>query len=231
MSITPVGGWRNEPEGEIVPRTAEPAKPSVIVVQAKEKSSSSFAKAFFGCMGVICALWCIIFLSSFTTAFINGCSTATANTRAKPMSSRIQTDSEIYTLFSLSENKNQISTGTAVTVKGFFYQAVWTHQLRCDQLLMWGRAPIQHGEADPADYCTFSVLLTEKRRVDGYDTFPNAAVVCDVTPQELKVDTKLYRYGDRVQVSGLYAPSLDFDVSPIGVPRLTDCAIAQTGYQ
>ncbi len=80
MSITPVGGWRNEPEGEIVPRTVEAAKPSVVIVHAKEKSTSSFAKAFFGCLGVICALLCIGFLTSFSSAFIKGCNTAMSAT-------------------------------------------------------------------------------------------------------------------------------------------------------
>jgi TonB family protein len=141
--------------------------------------------------------------------------------------SRAVSTGKTYDIFSLNDNKNQIPTGTVLSVKGLFFQITWTKSIRCDQLLMYGHAIVQHGEANPSSYCRFSVSLTEKR-ADGGDTFPVYGAICDVTPSELKKDLKLYRYGDQIQAHGIYAPSLDFAISPVGVPRLNNCTVASS---
>jgi hypothetical protein len=227
MSITPVGGWNDKPkEGRIVLRDTPEYRPPANLVQQPRKSGHT---VFGFLLGVICAACFLVFAGFVASQLITANQSPSRKIAiSSSTASRTIPSKKSYDLFSLNNDKNRIPTGTALTIKGFFYQAVWTHLLRCDQVLMYGRAPIQHGEADPSSYCRFSVLLTEKRPVDGGDTMPALGAVCDVTAAELKEDLKIYHYNDQIQASGLYAPSLDFAVSPFGIPLLDNCTITHT---
>jgi len=193
-------------------------------------------KVVLGCLTALSAVVIVCAVVGMFAAV--GCNSqpqthATASMIPGSATSDAQPDSKVYDVFSLNDDKNQIPTGTALSVKGLFLQIRWTHFIRCDQLLMYGHAPIQHGEADPLSYCRFYVYLTGKRgaAAGGGDTFPVYGAVCNATPSELRKDLKLYRYGEPIQIHGLYAPSLDFTISPVGVPRLNNCTVTPVELQ
>ncbi|QHN02143.1 TonB family protein [Granulicella sp. WH15] len=138
-------------------------------------------------------------------------------------------DGRTYSVLLIDDNKNKIPTGTELFVQGTISNLSWTRDNTCDWTLINGRASIQHGD-NPLLYCRFSVALTEKR-VDGEDMWPAAALVCDVTPRELKEVLRLYHHGDTVQAHGTYAASLDFEavsnsLGRFGAPLLEDCTFA-----
>ncbi len=138
-------------------------------------------------------------------------------------------DGRTYSVSLIDANKNKIPTGTELFVQGTLLSTQWTQDSACSWFLVRGRANVQHGD-NPEAYCRFSILLTEKRK-DGGDMWPAAALVCDVTPEEMKEVTHLYHYGDEVQAHGSYAASLDFTAVPglgghFGVPLLKGCSFA-----
>jgi TonB family protein len=143
-----------------------------------------------------------------------------------PFTNGVVSDGRTYSVSLIDANKNKIPTGTELFVQGTLLTAKWTQDNACTWFLARGYANVQHGD-DPTSYCRFSILLTEKRK-DGEDMWPAAALVCDVTPQELKETTRLYHYGDEVQVHGSYAATLDFGAvaglgGHFGVPVLQGC--------
>lgn len=147
------------------------------------------------------------------------------HTASEPQSRR----SEVYSVQSIDERKNEIPTGTELTVKGTLYTAVWDPTDYCEILLGRGHLDVQHGEPDPAYYCRYSIALTDKNQ-DGQDMWPGTGLMCDVTPEELQRVTRLHHYGERVKVHGTYAPSLDFDVANppgfhFGLPVLDNCNV------
>jgi hypothetical protein len=132
-------------------------------------------------------------------------------------------------VLSIDERKNDIPTGTDLNVEGTLYTDVWDQTDYCTLLLERGHVNVQHGEVDPADYCRYSIALTDKN-ANGEDMWPGAGLMCDVSPEELKRVTHLYHYGDRVEVHGTYAPSLDFEVANtpglhFGLPTLENCTV------
>lgn len=82
---------------------------------------------------------------------------------------------------------------------------------------------IQHGEADPRDYCRFSVLLQDENT--------NQILVCNMSLEEAQAAKRQYSYKSVVLAHGTYASSLDFNIMPafmgqqIGVPALDDCTL------
>jgi len=62
MSITPAGGWNKPNPPEVQPLHSYARTPNTTtVVLHQEKQGSSFGRAFFGCLGVVCAVFFIIF--------------------------------------------------------------------------------------------------------------------------------------------------------------------------
>lgn len=141
-------------------------------------------------------------------------------------------DGRTYSVSLIDENKNKIPTGTELFVQGVLYTDRWGPTDDCSWLLIRGTTVVQHGEADPRTYCYFSVLLDEKGQ-SGDDLWPGVSLVCNMSPEELKEVTRLYHYGEEVQVHGVYASSLDFEIVPLGlvgghfgVPVLENCTVA-----
>jgi len=246
MSITPAGGWGDSPSNndqrgqDSIPSYPSSKSGSGVVVAgyiccfiALLFLPLAFALAGFFC-GVVAltkdrvghgVILIVLGVSCGITGMFLG--SLTRNTAVYTSAGSQAVSNEItYDLFSLHDAKNHIPTGTPLSVKGLFFQIGWTRSIRCDQLLMYGHAIVQHGEADPASYCRFTVSMSEKQLGGNGDTFPVYGAVCDVTPSELKKDLKLYHYGDQIQVHGVYAPSLDFAISPVGVPRLNNCTVS-----
>ena len=146
-----------------------------------------------------------------------------------PFTGRAISDGRTYSVALIDANKNNIPSDTELFVQGTLLTAQWTQDNACTWFLIRGRPNVQHGD-NPASYCRFSILLTEKRE-DGQDMWPAASLVCEVTPQEMREVTHLYHYGDAVQAHGFYAASLDFGVVPglgghFGVPALEGCTFA-----
>jgi hypothetical protein len=141
-------------------------------------------------------------------------------------------DGRTYSVSLIDENKNKIPTGTELFVQGALYTDRWGPTDDCTWLLVRGTTKVQHGEADPREYCYFSVLLDEKSP-SGNDLWPGVSLICNMSPEELKEVTHLYHSGDEVQVHGVYGDSLDFNVVPLGmlgghfgVPVLQDCTVS-----
>jgi hypothetical protein len=133
------------------------------------------------------------------------------------------------TVSAIDGQKNQISTGTPLIVKGTLFSRNWSRDDECYGLMSGKTRPIQHGEVNPRSYCRFSLLLSE-RDEKGNDLWPVSALVCDMTPEELGRVLNLYQIGAEVEVHGVYAPSLHFDAAPLpgrrfGVPVLLDCSV------
>ncbi len=229
----PEGGWDAPREGQIVP-SATSVKTQVVAVHSQSKPKSAFNLGFTGCLGVICAvifvLFCLGVLVRLLNPTPNQVPTAGQSTVHKATNGDGATSAQrVYSVSEIDARKNAIPTGTELSVQGTLYTAKWGPDDYCTLLLENGRVNVQHGEADPATYCRFSMVLTEKNK-NGEDMWPGAGLMCDVSPQEMHEDTHLYHYGEKVRVRGTYAASLDFDVAAVpgwhvGVPALDDCTI------
>jgi hypothetical protein len=139
-------------------------------------------------------------------------------------------DGRTYAVSLIDANKNHIPTDTELFVQGTLLDLRFDNSSTCTRYLASGQADIQHGEISPANYCRYSVLMTEKFPKGG-DPWPAIGLVCNVSPSELKEVARLYKYGDEVQAHGTYAASLDFNVasspgSGYGLPMLEDCTFA-----
>jgi hypothetical protein len=237
MSIMPEGGWDAPREGQIVPTTTN-VKPQVVLVHSQSKPKSAFNVGFTGCLGIICAvifvLLCLGVLVRLLNSTQNHVSTAGQPTVQHKATSGdgAMPDNRVHSVSEIDARKNAIPTGTELSVQGTLYTAKWGPDDYCTLLLEKGHVNVQHGEADPATYCRFSMVLTEKNK-NGEDMWPGAGLMCDVSPQEMHEYTRLYHYSETVRVRGTYAPSLDFDVAAVpgwhvGVPVLEDCTIEGT---
>ena len=180
MSITPAGGWgdstsNNHQRGhDSIPSYPSSKSGSGVVVAgyiccfiALLFLPLAFAIAGFVCgvvaltkdrvghgvILIVLAVACGItgmFTGAITGMFLG---TLTRNSAVySSAGSHIISNEKTYDLFSLNDAKNQIPTGTRLSVKGLFFQITWTRYIRCDQLLMYGHAIVQHGEADPESH-------------------------------------------------------------------------------
>jgi hypothetical protein len=135
-----------------------------------------------------------------------------------------------YTVAQISAHMNNIPTGTDLAARGFYLSphvsGGWAppNQMDpCSVLLYGGTVRIQHGEADPRDYCRFSVLLQDENT--------NQILVCNMSLEEAQAAKRQYSYKSVVLAHGTYASSLDFNIMPafmgqqIGVPALDDCTL------
>lgn len=138
----------------------------------------------------------------------------------------------IYTVAQISAHMNNISTGTDLTAKGFYLSTHasggWAppNQMDpCSVLLYGGTVRIQHGEADPRDYCRFSVVLQDE------NTNQIHYLACDMSMEEAQAAKRQYSHKSVVLAHGRYASSLDFNIMPafggqrIGVPTLDGCTL------
>lgn len=201
-----------------------------------------------GCLGIVCiviiALICLsVIIDSLskttqptsTTKVPEVTTTGDVVTNAtKDTTGNEHADKEpekVYTVEEIDHAKNSIPTGTELAVQGLVYDRVIKPSLEdCGRLVMQGRIPVQHGEADPASYCRFSVLLTEKNAA-GNDAWPGVGLMCDIDPSEWKSSASNYPYGTQVEVRGTYAASLDFQIAYVpgfhfGVPVLEGCTFS-----
>jgi hypothetical protein len=238
MSITPVDGWKradwsaDTQEGDLILPPASHRTSQSGVAHTVENRTSSFAKAFMGCLGVICAIWVVPLLAGFVEGLLT---THAANKHALHLAPNLFAataiaDSRTYSISIIDTNKNNIPTGTELFAQGKWYAAHYGPNDDCTSLLIRGHANVQHGEVDPAYYCRFSILLTEKD-ANGQDLWPGVGLMCDTTPAEYKAVQHLYHYGEEIQVHGSYAASLDFAIAYLpgghsGVPVLKDCTFA-----
>jgi hypothetical protein len=225
MSIMPEGGWDAPREGQIVPSQSEP-RPPVVIIQHESKSSA-FNIGFTSCPGVICAVIFTLFCLGILVRVLT--SVPSQSTFQKANVGNITSKAWSYSVSEIDADKNSIPTGAELAVIGTVYMPRWGPTDECTLLLAGRQINVQHGEADPADYCRFSILLTEKNK-HGEDTWPGASLMCDMSPQEMQEDTRLYHYGEKVRARGTYAASLDFDVADVpgfhfGVPVLNNCTI------
>ena len=137
-----------------------------------------------------------------------------------------------YTVAQISAHMNNIPTGTDLAARGFYLQphvsGGWAppNQMDpCSVLLYGGTVRIQHGEADPRDYCRFSVVLQDE------NTNQIHYLVCNMSLEEAQVAKRLYHYKSSLLAHGTYASSLDFGIMPsfggrqIGVPALDGCTL------
>ena len=140
--------------------------------------------------------------------------------------------SHIYTVAQISAHMNNIPTGTDLTARGFYLSphvsGGWAppNQMDpCSVLLYGGTVRTQHGEADPRDYCRFSVVLQDE------NTNQIHYLVCNMSLEEAQVAKRQCHYKSSLLAHGTYASSLDFHIMPafmgqqIGVPALDDCTL------
>jgi hypothetical protein len=138
----------------------------------------------------------------------------------------------IYTVAQINAHMNKIPTGTGLAVRGFYVSphvsGGWAppNQLDpCSVLLYGGTVRVQHGEADPRDYCRFSVMLQDE------NTNQIQYLECVMSLEGAQAAKGQYSYKSPVQAHGTYASSLDFHIMPtflgqqVGVPVLDDCAL------
>jgi hypothetical protein len=139
---------------------------------------------------------------------------------------------QIYTVAQINAHMNNIPTGTELAVRGFYVSphvsGGWAppNQLDpCSVLLYGGTVRVQHGEADPRDYCRFSVVLQDA------NTNQIQYLECAMSLEGAQAAKSQYSYKSLVQAYGTYASSLDFHLMPaflgqrVGVPVLDDCAL------
>ena len=139
---------------------------------------------------------------------------------------------QIYTVAQINARMNNIPTGTDLTVRGIYVSlhvsGGWAPPNGldpCSVLLYGGTVRVQHGEANPKDYCRFSVVLQ-----DG-NISQIEYLECVMSLEEAQAAKARYRYKTPVQAHGMYASSLDFHIMPaflghqVGVPVLDDCAL------
>jgi hypothetical protein len=137
-----------------------------------------------------------------------------------------------YSVAQISAHMNNIPTGTDLAARGFYLSphvsGGWAppNQMDpCSVLLYGGTVRIQHGEADPKDYCRFSVVLQDE------NTNQIHYLVCNMSLEEAQVAKRQYHYKSFLLARGTYASSLDFNIMPafmgqqIGVPALDDCTL------
>jgi hypothetical protein len=136
-----------------------------------------------------------------------------------------------YTVAQISAHMNDIPTGTDLSARGFYFEphvsggwAPSKYQMDpCSVLLYGGTVGIQHGEADPRDYCRFSVLLQDENT--------DQILVCNMSLEEAQVAKRLYHYKSSLLAHGTYASSLDFTIMApfngerLGVPALDGCTL------
>ena len=137
-----------------------------------------------------------------------------------------------YSIAQINAHMNDIPTGTELAVRGIYVSphvsGGWapTNELDpCSVLLYGGTVRVQHGEADPRDYCRFSVVLRDE------NTSQIQYLECVMRLEEAQAAMHQYRYQSPVQAHGKYASSLDFDIMPMylghrfGIPVLDHCAL------
>jgi hypothetical protein len=137
----------------------------------------------------------------------------------------------IYSVAEVQIARNRIPTGTKLTIKGIYGGHAWEpsnipNYDPCFNLLAYGRAGVQHGEADPRTYCRFFINVQDETPPVG-----GPGVECNMSLEELKAAIAMSQnsYGDRVLARGTYASSLHFvsySGGVIGIPVLDDCTLA-----
>ena len=132
----------------------------------------------------------------------------------------------VYSVAEITGAKNQIPTGTELTVRGTFYRPRWWPAAKyggdpCSKLLTLGTVSVEHGEANPRAYCQFSAVLQDE------DARQIRWLECDMSPEELRAAIQQYTYGSRVQAHGTYGSSLDFQAGAglVGLPVLENCTL------
>jgi len=132
----------------------------------------------------------------------------------------------VYSVAEITGAKNQIPTGTELTVRGTFYRPRWWPAAEyggdpCSKLLAFGTVSVEHGEANPRAYCQFSAVLQDE------DARQIRWLECDMSPEELRAAIQQYTYGSRVQAHGTYGSSLDFQAGAglVGLPVLENCTL------
>lgn len=232
MSIMPAGGWNAPREGQIAHDTPKPT-PSVVFVHTQVKRASAFSSGFGGCLGVICA---VVFATVALVVVVDILNAPPAPRRAAEAGFAALSEPAaapvIYSVAQVNAHMNNIPTGTDLAVRGIYYSphvsGGWAppNQLDpCSVLLYGGTVKVQHGEADPRDYCRFSVVLQDE------NTSQIQYLECAMSLEEAQAAKGLYSYKSLVQAHGTYASSLDFHIMPaflgqqVGVPVLDDCAL------
>jgi hypothetical protein len=135
----------------------------------------------------------------------------------------------IYTAAQINATKNQIPTGTDLTISGAIYGVAWAPSTSdgndpCSRLLAYGETELAHGEADPRDYCRYFVRLQDEDPRIGM----GALVECNMSVEALRVVTSKYSYGEHVLAYGKYASSLDFvhmGGNTLGFAVLNNCVM------
>lgn len=216
MSITPVGGW--DGQNHTYSRTYE---------EIPDSPRKRFLVIFFS-MGalLLCGALIFIFGPALTEA------SPSLVTLVKPgfvPAQQRSANKRIYTVSQIDTRKNEIPTGTELYVKGTLYGESWTQVDECTWLLAGRPLNLQHGEIDPRQYCRFSISLSDMSE-NGQALWPGVSLVCDTTPKEMHRIAKEFSYGTRVEVHGVYARSLDFNIVPFpgdrfGVPVLQACTV------
>ena len=149
----------------------------------------------------------------------------------------------IYSVAQINAHMNNIPTGTELGVRGIYVSphvsggwapstvlgddgwVVPTELDPCSVLLYGGTVRVQHGEADPRNYCRFSVVLQDE------NTSQIHYLECVMSLEEARDAKAQYRYKSLIQAHGTYASSLDFHIMPtflghqVGVPVLDDCTL------
>ncbi len=138
----------------------------------------------------------------------------------------------VYSVAQINAHMNNIPTGTELAVRGIYVSphvsGGWAppNELDpCSVLLYGGTVRVQHGEADPRDYCRFSVVVQDE------NTSQIQYLECEMGLEEAQAAKGLYGFKSLVQAHGTYASSLDFQVMPmflehkVGVPVLENCSL------
>lgn len=243
MSIMPDGGWDDLRDGQIVHDTPKPTPP-VVFVHTQGKRAPAFSSGFGGCLGIICAvvfatvvLVIVVKILNAPPAFRKAAETGFAAPN-EPAAAPV-----IYSVAQINRHSNDIQTGTELNVRGTYDSwhdsggwapstvlgedgwVVPTELDPCTTLLFYGKVRIEHGEADPRDYCQFSAILQEE------NTSQVILLECNMGPEELRAAMHKYANGDRVRAHGTYASSLDFQIMPsfgghpVGIPVLENCTL------
>jgi TonB family protein len=184
------------------------------------------------------ALFCFIVtcsgIKNSAQPALSGTSSSSAPTKAMPRT---------YNIAQINAHMNDIPTGTKLAVRGIYVSphvsggwapstelgddgwVVPTQLDPCSVLLYGGTVRVQHGEADPRDYCRFSAVLQDE------NTSQIEYLECVMGLEEARAAMHQYRYKSPVQAHGTYASSLDFDIMPaylghqFGIPVLDNCAL------
>jgi hypothetical protein len=135
----------------------------------------------------------------------------------------------VYSVAEINARRDDIPTGTDLTIRGLYLQTfalggfALPNQLDACSVLLYssGTVRVQHGEADPKDYCRFMVRLQNE------DTSRVSWVECKMNREDAHAALQQYGYNSLVQAHGVYASSLDFNVPSgfAGIPVLEDCSL------